>query len=172
MTSVCLPPLPDEPVVQVVARWRTGVASCEEIQALRRVLPDLREMPIADVFRQARSVSEWVLATCQPREAWQHREPAEQAGLVVVIQPAPERQYTIVPDEEVIEELTAGGQAVTDYFLVGGLVCSGDLVAMIIEDADLSRATSEYLRRIGASEYSSYEEFRGNCLPERGEGTL
>lgn len=63
MVSVCLPPLPD---VQVVALWRKGRASYDEIRALRLRLPEVAERPIAAAFREARSSTKWVLATCHP----------------------------------------------------------------------------------------------------------
>ena len=68
-----------------------------------------------------------------------------------------------VPDEEVIALLTTYGRSVGDYFLVGGLACSGGhpggMIAMSIDDPALSVAVAAYLRRIGATEYATGEEY-------------
>jgi hypothetical protein len=69
-----------------------------------------------------------------------------------------------VSEAEVVAGLTSGGLAVTDYFLLGGALCfvnpGGQLMAHIIEDDDLSAATKAYLRRAGAPEYGSFDEYR------------
>jgi hypothetical protein len=169
MVSFCLPPRPDEPDVRVVVRWRTGCASYAEIVALRQLVPELRDRPAADVFREARDSTEWVLATCEPDEARRVREQAERAGLLVVVEPAPLPVRRVVPDDEAVAELTANGRAVSDFFLMGGLACSvtGDeLTARCIDDGALSAATTAYLRRVGAREYGSYQEFVADHSPE------
>jgi hypothetical protein len=69
-----------------------------------------------------------------------------------------------VPDAEVVAELTFGGQAVADFFLVGGLVCHvnarGELMARSIDDPELAAATTAYLRRVGAREFDSFAAFQ------------
>jgi hypothetical protein len=69
-----------------------------------------------------------------------------------------------ISDAEVVRELTAGRAAVSDYFLVDGDICSinsrGELGMMAIDDAVLAAAMVAYLRRHGAREYSSFEEFQ------------
>lgn len=84
----------------------------------------------------------------------------------------PTRPRREVPDEEVISELEFNRQAVSDYFLIGGLVCHinrcGDLMARAIDDPDLSAATVGYLRRIGAREFESlagYQAWRSDAAP-------
>lgn len=66
-------------------------------------------------------------------------------------------------DDEVVAELTSGGHAVADFFFVAGVVCfgvpRGGLVARSIDDPALAAATEAYLRRMGAREYGSYQEF-------------
>ncbi len=76
----------------------------------------------------------------------------------------PERPKRFVPDAEVVSTLTFNGQAVEAYFLVRGLVCHfntrGELMARATDDPDLSAATLEYLRRVGAREFGSFAEFQ------------
>lgn len=163
MVSFYLPPLLNEPNVRVVVRWRGARASNAEIAALRQLLPELRDRPAADVFREARSVGEWVLATCDPGYARRLCEQAERAGLVAVIESVPAPVLRAVSDDEVVAGLTAGGRPVGDYFLVGGLVCAvngrDELMARLIDNESLSAATTAYLRRVGARECGSYQEF-------------
>ena len=138
--------------------------------ALRQLLPEVRDRPVAEVFHEARSSPGWVLAVCPPDLTQRVRELAERTGLVAVIEnlPADERA---VPEDEVIAELTASGRAVADFILVGGLVCSsvaGGLTAMIIDDSALARAAIVYLRKVGVREYASYDEFAADN--RRGDG--
>jgi hypothetical protein len=76
----------------------------------------------------------------------------------------PEHTPRPVSEAEVIAGLTAAGLAVTDHFLLGEALCfvtpGGQLMAHIIEDDDLSAATKAYLRRVGAPEYGSFDEYR------------
>ena len=66
-------------------------------------------------------------------------------------------------DAEVIEELTAAGPTVADYFLIGeSPYCvnnRGELLGMAA-DEEAIEAMVAYLRRVGAHEYSSHEEFK------------
>lgn len=87
MVSFSLPPLPDEPDVQVVARWRDGRASLAEVMAVRRLLPAVRDWPASQAFEQARASSGWVLAVGHPAHARRAALEAERAGLVVVVEP-------------------------------------------------------------------------------------
>ena len=65
-----LPPLlAVEPDVQVVFRWKGGRASNEEVRALQRLLPELRDRSLSDVVQEIRSSTEWILATCHPTRA-------------------------------------------------------------------------------------------------------
>ncbi len=149
--------------MRVVARWRDGIASTAEVAALRRLLPELRDRPVAAVFREARLSNEWVLATCHPADARRIREEAERVGLAAVVEPAPAPEFRAVSDGEVVAELTGNGYSVTDFFLVDGLVCSvnarGELMGLSIDDEALAAATKAYLRRAGVREYASYQEF-------------
>ncbi len=74
------------------------------------------------------------------------------------------RKPVILPDNEVVAELTACGTAISDYFLIEGLVCSinsrGELMGRSIDDEDLSASATAYLRRVGAREFGSFEEFQ------------
>jgi hypothetical protein len=153
-----------------VVRWRTGVASCEEVAALRRLLPALRARPASDVFREARGVTEWVVATCEPYYARQIRGAAERAGLVAMVEPVPPPDLRTVDDDEVVAELAAGGRDLTDFFLLDGLVCSvnvrGELLGRRIDDEALAAAIKAYLRQVGAREYASYQEFLSSPRPE------
>lgn len=92
MVSFYHPPLPDEPDIQVVTRWQNGRASCEELLALWRFLPEVRDRPASEVFRQARSSTGWVLAVCHPAEARRICELAERAGLVATVEPLRSRR--------------------------------------------------------------------------------
>jgi hypothetical protein len=87
MVSFCLPPLPDEPEVQVVAKWRDGIASLAEVMAIRRLLPAVRAWPATQAFEQARASSGWVLVVCQPAHTRRAIQEAERAGLVAVVEP-------------------------------------------------------------------------------------
>jgi hypothetical protein len=70
----------------------------------------------------------------------------------------------ILPDSEVVAELTAGGIALSDRIIIGGLICSasacGQLTAMLIDDPDLAASALAYLRRTGALEYPSMQAYR------------
>jgi hypothetical protein len=76
----------------------------------------------------------------------------------------PARPTRVVPDDEVVAELVFNGQAVSDYFLVGGLVCHinrrGEMMARATDDPDLAAATTAYLLRIGAREFESFAGFQ------------
>ena len=65
-------------------------------------------------------------------------------------------------DAEVIEELTAGGPTIDDYFLIGEMPCCvngrGELL-MVAADEELTAAMVAYLRRVGVPEYRSQEEY-------------
>jgi hypothetical protein len=87
MTSFCLPPLPDEPEVQVVAKWRNGIASLAEVMAIRQLLPAVRNWPVSQAFEQARASSGWVLVVCHPARALRAVEEAERVGLTAVVEP-------------------------------------------------------------------------------------
>jgi hypothetical protein len=68
-----------------------------------------------------------------------------------------------VSDDEVIAELTACGEAVSDYFLIGGGVFfvnrRGELMSSAIDDPELAAAVVGFLRRLGVREYSSYNQY-------------
>jgi hypothetical protein len=87
MVSFCLPPQPDEPDVQVVAKWRNGTVSLTEIVAIRRLLPTVRDWPLSRVFAQARASSGWVLTVTQPAHARRAVQEAERVGLLAVVEP-------------------------------------------------------------------------------------
>ncbi len=74
------------------------------------------------------------------------------------------REPVILPDAEVVGELTACGATISDYFLIEGLVCSinarGELMGCSIDDEDLATSATAYLRRFGAREFGSFEEFQ------------
>jgi hypothetical protein len=74
------------------------------------------------------------------------------------------RKPVILPDAEVVAELTACGAAMCDYFLIEGLVCSinvhGELMGCSIDDEDLAVSATAYLRRVGAREFGSFPEFQ------------
>jgi hypothetical protein len=96
-----------------------------------------------------------------------HAPDAEVAALLAshgVTWIPPVRLTRAVPEEEVVSELVFNGQAVADYFLVGGLVCHinarGELMSRVIDDPDLATATIAYLRRVGAREFGSLAEFQ------------
>ena len=73
------------------------------------------------------------------------------------------RQPVMLPDSVVIADLTAGGLAISDYFLIDGLLCSinsrGELVGCSIDDEDLAASARAYLRRIGVPEYPSLQAY-------------
>ena len=80
------------------------------------------------------------------------------------------REPVILPDAEVVAQLTACGTAMSRYFLIDGLVCSvnvrGELMGCAIDDEDLAASAKAYLRRLGVPEYPSlqaYREQRGNA---------
>jgi hypothetical protein len=145
------------------------------VAALRQLLIEVRNRPIAEVFREARATAEWVIATCHPALAWRSVEQAERAGLVAVVEPVVAPDVTVVPDDEVVAALSIGGLAVADHVLIAGLVCCvntrGELMAKSIDDEALARATTAYLRRIGAREYSSYQDYTGSNQPKSGHGS-
>jgi hypothetical protein len=87
LASVYVSPLPDEPDVQVVARWRHRVASLFEVLVVRRLLPAVSGWQPARVIERARSSSGWVLGVCHPAHAGRTVEAAERAGLVAVVEP-------------------------------------------------------------------------------------
>jgi hypothetical protein len=80
------------------------------------------------------------------------------------------REPVILPDAEVVAELTADGAAVPDYFLIGGLVCTvnarGELIGCRIDDEDLAASAKAYLRRIGVPEYPSLQAYYEQRLAE------
>jgi hypothetical protein len=82
----------------------------------------------------------------------------------VAYSPPRPRQPVLLPDAEVVAELTACGAAISDYFLIEGLVCSinvrGELMGCSIDDPDLAASATSYLRRIGAREFGSFAEFQ------------
>ena len=73
-------------------------------------------------------------------------------------------QPVLLPDAEVVAELTASGKAMSDYLLVGGLVCSvnirGELMCCRIDDEDLAASAKVYLRRLGVPEYPSIQAYK------------
>ncbi|VTR93518.1 unnamed protein product [Gemmata massiliana] len=75
--------------VRVVARWREGRASHEEVLALRRFLPDVRDRPLVEVLREVQAVPDWVLAVCHPLEARRVCELAQRAGLIAIVEDIP-----------------------------------------------------------------------------------
>ena len=81
-------------------------------------------------------------------------------------------QPVILPDSEVVAELTAGGIGVLDHFLIGGLICSvnarGELMGMSIDDPDLAVSAVAYLRRVGVPEYPSLQAYRERGPAEPG----
>lgn len=89
MVSFAFIPLPDEPDVQVVARWRDGRASLAEVVAVRRLLPAVRDWPVSQAFEQARASAGWVVAVCQPADAPRLVQQAAAVGLVAVVEPFP-----------------------------------------------------------------------------------
>lgn len=149
--------------MQVIVRWRNGRASPQELAALRELIPALQDRPASDVFREARQTNEWVAVTCFWGEACRRRDEAERLGLVAVIEPVVKPDLVIVPDTEVLEGLSHGGLSVSDYFLVGGLVCylngRRELMGCLIEDETLSVATARYLLRHGVKQYATYADF-------------
>lgn len=76
---------------------------------------------------------------------------------------AEERDPVVLPDHEVVAELTDSGLAIGDYFLIDELICSvnarGELMGLCIDDKDLASAALTYLRRMGAPEYPSLEAY-------------
>ena len=85
--SLFVAPLPDEPHVQVVARWRYGVASLAEVLALRRVLPAVSGWQPSRAIGLARSSPGWVLMVGHPARAGRVVVEAQRAGLVAVAEP-------------------------------------------------------------------------------------
>ncbi|VTU02020.1 ---NA--- : [Gemmataceae bacterium] len=92
--------------------------------------------------------------------------------------PPEPRRPVILPDAEVVAELTACGAGVADYFLIGGLVCSvnlrGELMGCSIDDEDLAASAKAFLRRLGAPEYPSlqaYQEQRHAASGTSGESS-
>jgi hypothetical protein len=74
-----------------------------------------------------------------------------------------------ISDPEIIAELTGGGARVEDYFLIGYDICAvnpdGLLSSPLIEDmpgekpGEMHFAVLDFLRRHGANEYKSYEDY-------------
>ncbi len=60
--------------------------------------------------------------------------------------------------------LTEGGHLVSEWFIVLGQPCfrdsGGSLYDVIIEDEEVANATLDFLRRKGALEFSSFEEYK------------
>lgn len=79
------------------------------------------------------------------------------------------REPVILPDAEVVAELTACGAAMSDYFLIDGLVCSvngrGELMGCSIDDENLAASAKAYLRRLGVPEYPSLQAYRSKGTP-------
>ena len=69
----------------------------------------------------------------------------------------------MLSDAEVIEELTAAGGTIADYFLIGESPCCvnqrGELLEMAA-DEELTEAMVAYLRRAGVPEYMSEQAYR------------
>ena len=89
MASFTFLPQPDEPDVQVVAKWHDGRASLAEVMAVRRLLPTVHHRPVSQVLEQARASAGWVVAVCQPLDAPRLAQQAAAVGLVVVVEPFP-----------------------------------------------------------------------------------
>ncbi len=87
LASIYVGPLPDEPDVQVVVRWRDGVASLCEVLAVRRLLKGVCRWQPVRAIEHARSSSGWVLGVCHPAHARRLEERAKWAGLVAVVEP-------------------------------------------------------------------------------------
>ncbi|WP_439631736.1 hypothetical protein [Gemmata sp.] len=87
LASVYVTPLPDAPDVQVVARWRDGVASLFEVVVIRRLLVGVRDWQPARAIERAREVPGWILGVCHPARAERLREEAARAGLTAVVEP-------------------------------------------------------------------------------------
>jgi hypothetical protein len=94
------------------------------------------------------------------------------AAVGVTYAPPEPRQPVILPDSEVVAELTASGAAMTDYFLIDGLVCSvnarGELMGCAIDDEDLAASAKAYLRRLGVPEYPSIQAYNEQRHAEPG----
>lgn len=126
------------------------VSTCREalVEAdgdLAAVVRQLRESPCFGIHATDAEVAT-VLASC---------------GLTY--SPPEPRQPVMLSDGEVLAELTAAGLAMSDCFLIDGLVCSvnarGELMACSIDDADLAASARGYLRRVGAPEYPSFQAY-------------
>lgn len=87
LATMFVPPLQDEPDVQVVARWRYGLASLYEVLVLRRLLPAVRMWQPSEAIERARASSHWVLAVGQRDRAARMLAEANRAGLVAVAEP-------------------------------------------------------------------------------------
>lgn len=104
-----------------------------------------------------------------------HASDAEVAAVLascgVTYSPPEPRQPVMLPDSAVIAELTACGLAVSDCFLIDGLLCAvnarGELMGCSIDDEDMAASTRAYLRRIGVPEYPSLQAYneRGRAEP-------
>jgi hypothetical protein len=72
----------------------------------------------------------------------------------------------MLSDAEVVEELTAGGGTIADYFLIGeSPYCvnqRGELLG-VAADEELTEAIVAYLRRVGVPEYGSEEAYRSQA---------
>ena len=83
--SACVDWPPDMPLprVRLVARWRGGGPSPQELAALRSLLPAVRDWPLAELAQEARESAGWVLGVFPPDKAGPPQLAAEQARLVV-----------------------------------------------------------------------------------------
>lgn len=87
LASMYVSPLPDEPDVQVVARWRYRVASLFEVLVIRRLLPALQTWQSSLLIERVRASSGWVLGVCHPAHAISVASQAERAGLSASVEP-------------------------------------------------------------------------------------
>jgi len=105
-----------------------------------------------------------------------HASDAEIAAVLtsvgVTYSPPEPRQPVILPDSEVVAELTACGAAMSDYFLIGGcpycVNCRGELMGCSIDDEDLAVSATAYLRRLGVLEYPSLQAYNEQRRVEPG----
>ena len=87
LATMFVPPPQDEPDVQVVARWRYGLASLYEVLVLRRLLPAVRVWQPSEAIERARATPHWVLTVGQRDRAARMLAEANRAGLVAVAEP-------------------------------------------------------------------------------------
>ena len=74
-----------------------------------------------------------------------------------------------IPEDEIVAELSASGVPIEDYFIIGYDICSvnenGGFSLLLIEDlpgeedGEMHFAVVDYLRRVGAKEYQTYEQY-------------